>query len=123
SDYQEPVFACQVRQEGYKVLYRPLSEVIHDDVATGGTDLSIGTKKHQDINRSRFAEKWAAELEAKPVNGELTFLRQPQTPSGKNILVIDHHVPMPDRDSGSVRMFQILKLLHRLGHRVIFVPV
>src|SRR5438270_2658900 len=29
---------------------------------------------------------------------------------------------MPDRDSGSLRMFQILKLLHRLGHRVTFVP-
>jgi len=120
--YEDTDLAFKVRQAGYKVLYQPLSEVIHYEGATGGTDLSIGTKKHQDINRSRFAEKWAAELEAKPVNGELTFLRQPQTPSGKNILVIDHHVPMPDRDSGSVRMFQILKLLHRLGHRVTFVP-
>jgi len=120
--YEDTDLAFKVRQAGYKVLYQPLSEVIHYEGATGGTDLSSGTKKHQDINRSRFAEKWAAELEAKPVNGELTFLRQPQMPSGKNILVIDHHVPMPDRDSGSLRMFQILKLLHRLGHRVTFVP-
>src|SRR4030095_14535998 len=38
-------------------------------------------------------------------------------------LVIDHHLPMPDRDSGSLRMFQILKLLrHQLGHRVTFIP-
>ena len=29
---------------------------------------------------------------------------------------------MPDRDSGSVRMSQILNILHRLGHRVTFVP-
>jgi glycosyltransferase involved in cell wall biosynthesis len=29
---------------------------------------------------------------------------------------------MPDRDSGSLRMFQILKILHRLGHRVTFLP-
>ena len=120
--YEDTDLAFKVRQAGYKVLYQPLSEVIHYEGATGGTDLSSGTKKHQDINRSRFAQKWATELEAKPVNGELTFLRQPQTPSGKNILVIDHHVPMPDRDSGSLRMFQILKLLHRLGHRVTFVP-
>ena len=120
--YEDTDLAFKVRQAGYKVLYQPLSEVIHYEGATGGTDLSRGTKKHQDINRSRFAGKWAAELEAKPVNGELTFLRQPQTPSGKSILVIDHHVPTPDRDSGSLRMFQILKLLHRLGHRVTFVP-
>src|SRR5205807_3616436 len=39
-----------------------------------------------------------------------------------SILVIDHHVPTPDRDSGSLRMFQILKLLHALGHRVTFIP-
>src|SRR5262249_22249757 len=26
------------------------------------------------------------------------------------------------RDSGSLRMFQILKLLHQLGHRVTFIP-
>ena len=29
---------------------------------------------------------------------------------------------MPDRDSGSLRMFQILKILHGLGHRVTFLP-
>src|SRR6476660_4167218 len=29
---------------------------------------------------------------------------------------------MPDRDSGSLRMFQILKILHQLGHRLTFLP-
>src|SRR5438045_7100155 len=58
----------------------------------------------------------------KPSNGDVTFLQQARNPSGKNILVIDHHLPMPDRDSGSLRMFQILKLLHELGHRVTFIP-
>jgi len=29
---------------------------------------------------------------------------------------------MPDRDSGSLRMFQILRLLHQMGHRVTFIP-
>jgi glycosyltransferase involved in cell wall biosynthesis len=58
---------------------------------------------------------------ARPVNGDVAFLRQPP-PDRKNILVIDHHLPMPDRDSGSLRMFQILKLLHELGHRVTFIP-
>ena len=56
-----------------------------------------------------------------PVSGDLSFLQQPP-PGRKNILVIDHHVPMPDKDSGSVRMFQILKLLHQLGHRITFIP-
>jgi glycosyltransferase involved in cell wall biosynthesis len=57
----------------------------------------------------------------KPAISDLAFLRQPP-PGRKNILVIDHHLPMPNRDSGSLRMFQILKLLHELGHRVTFIP-
>ncbi len=120
--YEDTDLAFKVRRAGYKVFYQPLSEVIHYEGATGGTDISAGAKKYQDINRSKFAEKWAAELIAKPANGDLVSLRQAQKGSGKNILVIDHHVPFPDRDSGSLRMFQILKILHQLGHRVTFIP-
>jgi O-antigen biosynthesis protein len=119
--YEDTDLAFKVRRAGYKVLYQPLSEVIHYEGATGGTDLSAGAKKHQDINRSTFAETWAAELMTKPANGDLALLRQ-LPPGRKNIVVIDHHLPMPDRDSGSLRMFQILKLLHQLGHRITFIP-
>ena len=119
--YEDTDLCFKVRKAGYRVLYQPLSEVIHYEGATGGTDLATGAKKHQDINRSTFAETWVNELMAKPVNGDVVFLRRP--PAGrKSILVIDHHLPMPDRDSGSLRMFQILKLLRGFGHRVIFIP-
>lgn len=120
--YEDTDLAFKVRRAGYRVLYQPLSEVIHYEGATGGTDISTGAKKHQEINRSTFAEVWTNELAKRPANGDVTFLHRPRTPSGKNILVIDHHLPMPDRDSGSLRMFQILKILQRLGHRVTFLP-
>jgi GT2 family glycosyltransferase/glycosyltransferase involved in cell wall biosynthesis len=119
--YEDTDLSFKVRRAGHKVLYQPLSEVIHYEGVTGGVDLSTGTKKHQEINRATFAETWAVELMTKPATGDLTFLNQ-APPGGKNILVIDHHVPMPDRDSGSLRMFQILKLLHQLAHRVTFIP-
>jgi GT2 family glycosyltransferase/glycosyltransferase involved in cell wall biosynthesis len=120
--YEDTDLSFKVRKAGYRVFYQPLSEVIHYEGATGGTDVSTGTKKHQAINRSTFAETWAVELMTKPAIGDLAFLRQPP-PGRKNILVIDHHLPMPDRDSGSLRMFQILKLLRQqLGHRVTFIP-
>ncbi|OLB45059.1 MAG: hypothetical protein AUF68_03055 [Verrucomicrobia bacterium 13_1_20CM_54_28] len=119
--YEDTDLAFKVRKAGYRVLYQPLSEVIHYEGATGGTDLSTGAKKHQEINRSTFAEKWAAELMTKPAHGDLAPL-QLAPPDRKNILVIDHHVPMPDKDSGSLRMFQILKILRQLGHRITFVP-
>jgi GT2 family glycosyltransferase/glycosyltransferase involved in cell wall biosynthesis len=119
--YEDTDLAFKVRRAGYKVLYQPLSEVIHYEGVTGGIDLSTGTKKHQEINRSSFAETWAAELMARPAPGDLAFLHQP-APGRKNILVIDHHLPMSDKDAGSVRMFHILNILHQLGHRVTFVP-
>jgi GT2 family glycosyltransferase/glycosyltransferase involved in cell wall biosynthesis len=119
--YEDTDLAFKMRQARYKVLYQPFSEVIHYEGATGGTDLNAGAKRHQEIHRSIFAEAWADELMTMPVSGDLSFLQQPP-PGRKNILVIDHHVPMPDKDSGSVRMFQILKLLHQLGHRITFIP-
>ncbi|HEU0274441.1 MAG TPA: glycosyltransferase [Candidatus Udaeobacter sp.] len=118
--YEDTDLAFKVRRAGYNVLYQPLSEVVHYEGATGGTDLASGTKKHQEINRLVFAEKWAAELKTKPANSDMSFLRQASR-GKKNILVIDHHAPKPDHDSGSLRMFQILKLLHQLGHRITFV--
>jgi GT2 family glycosyltransferase/glycosyltransferase involved in cell wall biosynthesis len=119
--YEDTDLSFKVRRAGYKVLYQPLSEVVHYEGVTGGTDVTSGTKKHQEINRSTFAEAWAAELMTKPASGNLAFLQQPP-PGRKSILVIDHHIPMPDRDSGSVRMFQVLKLLRQLGDRVTFIP-
>jgi len=119
--YEDTDLAFKVHQAGYKVLYQPLSEVIHYEGATGGTNLSAGTKKHQAINRSTFAETWAAELATRPGNGDLAFLKQ-APPGRKKILVIDHHLPMSDKDAGSVRMFHILNILHQLGHRVTFIP-
>jgi O-antigen biosynthesis protein len=119
--YEDTDLSFKVRRAGYKVLYQPLSEVVHYEGATGGTDLAIGTKKHQHINRSIFAEAWAAELVVRPANGDLALLRRPST-GRKNILVIDHYIPSPDRDSGSLRIFQILKILRQLGHCVTFIP-
>jgi GT2 family glycosyltransferase/glycosyltransferase involved in cell wall biosynthesis/regulator of replication initiation timing len=119
--YEDTDLAFKVRKAGYKVFYQPLSEIIHYEGATGGTDLSTGTKKHQDINRLTFADTWATELDAKPVTGDFTFLSAPPT-GKKSILVIDHHLPMPEKDAGSLRMFHILNILRRLGHRVTFVP-
>jgi GT2 family glycosyltransferase/glycosyltransferase involved in cell wall biosynthesis len=119
--YEDTDLSFKVRDLGYRVLYQPCSEVIHYEGATGGTDTSTGTKKHQELNRETFTERWAAELRRKPQVGDVALAQQPP-PGCKNILVIDHYVPMPDRDSGSLRMFQILRLLHELGHHVSFLP-
>jgi GT2 family glycosyltransferase/glycosyltransferase involved in cell wall biosynthesis len=119
--YEDTDLCFKVRDRGFRVMYQPCSEVIHHEGITGGKDNSAGAKKHQEINHATFVARWAQELANRPANGDLaSFLRGP-TPGTKNILVVDHHMPMPDRDSGSLRMFQILKLLHQIDHRVTFI--
>lgn len=41
--------------------------------------------------------------------------------TGINILVIDRHVPFFDRDAGSYRMFNLLKIFSELGYNVTFI--
>jgi GT2 family glycosyltransferase/glycosyltransferase involved in cell wall biosynthesis len=119
--YEDADLAFKVAQRGRKVLYQPLSVVIHHEGMTGGTDLSAGTKRFQDINRATFTTAWAQVLTKKPVNGDLRTYETPKN-GQKRILVIDHHLPLIDRDSGSLRMFRILTILRQLGHRVTFIP-
>jgi glycosyltransferase involved in cell wall biosynthesis len=38
------------------------------------------------------------------------------------VVVIDHRIPTPDRDSGSFRMMEIIRAIMRRGHRVTLIP-
>jgi glycosyltransferase involved in cell wall biosynthesis len=40
----------------------------------------------------------------------------------REVLVIDHRLPTPDRDSGSVRMMELIRAIARRGHPVTFIP-
>ena len=46
----------------------------------------------------------------------------PPAPKRRRILVIDVSTPRPDRDSGSVRAFNLLRALRQAGHAVDFLP-
>jgi GT2 family glycosyltransferase/glycosyltransferase involved in cell wall biosynthesis len=119
--YEDTDLAFKVKQSGRKVLYQPLSVVVHYEGVTSGIDTSSGVKKYQAVNRTTFTTAWANVLADKPENGDLVSYESAKT-GKRRVLVIDHHLPMPDRDSGSLRMFQILSILHRLGHHVTFIP-
>ena len=44
----------RAKQAGHKVIYQPLSEVIHLEDATSGTSEETGTKAYQKTNRQKF---------------------------------------------------------------------
>jgi GT2 family glycosyltransferase len=121
--YEDTDLCFAIREMGYQVLYQPQSNVIHYEGITSGTDLASGTKQYQVINQTKFREKWSKvltkHLDNDPNNVPKAARRLQGTPT---ILVIDSYVPLYDRESGCVRLLNILKLLLNLGYSVIFFP-
>ena len=121
--YEDTDLCFAIRELGYQVLYQPQSNVIHYEGITSGTDLSSGTKQYQVINQTKFREKWSKVLTKHLDNDANNVPKAARRLQGNpTILVIDSYVPLYDRESGCVRLLNILKLLLNLGYSVIFFP-
>lgn len=117
--------AFAVREKGYKVMYQPLSEVVHFESISHGAEkieegkLSITSVRL--LNQKKLYEKWKDVLlkEHFP-NGQNVFNARDRSAGKKTILVIDHYVPEFDKDAGSKTVFQYLELLVALNFNVKF---
>jgi O-antigen biosynthesis protein len=119
--YEDTDMCFEARERGLRVLYEPAAVVVHIEGATAGNDPDVGHKRYQEQNRHTFVAKWRSRLESEhsypaPANARIAADRH----SGQHVLVIDHRVPMWDRDSGSLRMLRIMQALIGLGARVTF---
>ncbi|MEO5628539.1 MAG: glycosyltransferase [Thermomonas sp.] len=119
--YEDTDLAFAVRAAGLRVLYQPRAVVVHDEGATAGTDLASGAKAGQVRNQQVFAEKWRDELARQLAPGSiptpaLLHRRKPQ------VLIIDALTPQPDRDSGSLRLVNLMRMLIHEGVHVVFLP-
>ncbi|MEO6227720.1 MAG: glycosyltransferase, partial [Thermomonas sp.] len=119
--YEDTDLAFAVRAAGRRVLYQPEAVVVHDEGTTAGTDPSSGTKAAQVRNQHVFAAKWGDALAAQLSPGSiptpaLLHRRQPQ------VLIIDDRPPQPDRDSASLRLINLMRMLIADGAHVVFLP-
>jgi GT2 family glycosyltransferase len=117
--YEDTDLAMKVRAEGLRVLYQPASTVVHFEGVTSGTDEGSGIKAHQAVNREKFLERWKQQLAAHPAPDAGVRLACEHR-AAHRVLVIDACTPMPDRDSGSLRMLNLLALLREEGCAVSF---
>ncbi|MEG2428591.1 MAG: glycosyltransferase [Clostridium sp.] len=116
--------AFAVRKAGYRVVYQPLSKVIHFEGISNGTDVNgSGLKRYQVENSEKLKEKWSDEFAKQCVNtGNPNPFRARERSMGKKmILVIDHYVPTFDKDAGSKTTYQYLKMFLKKGYTVKFV--
>ncbi len=119
--YEDTDLAFAVRAAGLRVLYQPQAVVAHDEGTSAGTDPTSGMKSAQVRNQQVFADKWRDALAVQlPPNTiptpALLHRRQPQ------VLIIDALTPQPDRDSGSLRLVNLISMLIADGAHVVFLP-
>lgn len=120
--YEDTDLAFEVRKHGYKVMYQPLSRVVHFEGVSNGTDVGTGLKHYQQLNFEKFYEKWKDVLEAdQDVNGENVFTAKDRSNHKKHILVVDHYVPHYDHDAGGRCTYMYLQLFVRMGLQVTFI--
>ena len=119
--YEDTDLAFAVRRLGLRVYYEPTSTVIHCEGISAGTDLDRGMKRYQAINQATFVAKWKAELSAQPPTNT-PLARAIRWRARGRVLVVDAMTPEPTRDSGSLRLCAILRLLGEQGWSTAFLP-
>lgn len=120
--YDDVDLAFTLRERGLRVVYQPRAVVVHHEGVSHGTDETSGIKAYQGINRLKIVERWGRRLAEHLDQDPALVERAARRGTRGIVVVVDHHVPRPDEDSGSVRMFGLLTTLRRLGWYVIFVP-
>ncbi|MFK7977657.1 MAG: glycosyltransferase, partial [Halioglobus sp.] len=120
--YEDTDLCFATRALNYKVIYQPNARIIHFGGASAGKETTSGYKRFQDINQHKFVEKWESVLAESHVLSSAGTHHARQRGGKEHILIVDHYVPMFDRDSGSQRMLSMVQILLDMGYRVSFWP-
>jgi len=121
--YEDTDFCFSIRYLlGKKVVYQPLSTVVHfEGVSSGKIAIGNNVKSYQEINKLTFFKKWAVPLSSNHQFQEFTKAANKFLPL-KKILVMDSYLPCYDKESGSNRLFKLIAIFKKIGYHVVFVP-
>jgi GT2 family glycosyltransferase len=113
--------AFRIRSLGRKVLYQPMSCIIHHEGVTSGTDPRSGAKAHQVTNARKFFERWRETLREHPEPGHAAD-RAKDRGIAAEVLFVDACTPMPDQDAGSITAMGFMRIFQSFGFKVTFIP-
>lgn len=119
--YEDTDLAFRVRAAGHEVYYQPLSVVVHFEGISAGRDecAETGLKRFQRINQARFRERWAEALADHCARSE-DLERAKERRVERRAFIVDNYMVTPDRESGSLRMLNLFRILQSLGYKVTF---
>lgn len=114
--------ASRAREAGLKIYYQPASKVIHLNGATSRRTAAQGIAVHQVTNEEIFRKKERTALQNQQGRWEPgRVLTHGET--RRHILVLDACTPAPDKDSGSLDLYNELRIMVQLGYHVDFIPL
>lgn len=117
--YEETDFCQRLKYEQkLNIYYQPKSEIIHfENISYTGKDSGkeVLLQKNREIFRSRWDKYFTNEkfLDGTTITNFNAHYKKP------NILILEENMPKPDKDSGSRRLFEIIKILQKNNHRII----
>ena len=121
--YEDTDLAFRVRYEkNLKVVYQPLSVVVHFEGKSNGTDTNSGLKAYQVTNGKKFYERWKNVLQENQTTTDNLFLARDRSQNKKTLLFIDAIMLTFDKDTGSRVSFQYLQFFRKAGLNVKFLP-
>jgi len=112
--------ALKLRARGYRVIYQPLSIVVHFEGMTSGKDTSSGVKSYQIQNNKKLFHRWHKELKQRPLSGHDVDNTKDRDYKFR-VLVIDSLTPTPDQDAGSVTAFNMMLLFKAMHFQITFI--
>ena len=119
--YEDTDLAMAVQDLGYRVLMQPIAKVIHYEGISSGRDNDTGPKRFQERNARLFCSKWQRQLQSHAENGTAVWHERNRGRVGR-ILVMEASLPTPDRDAGSLYIYNLLNDLLALGWDVSYLP-
>jgi GT2 family glycosyltransferase len=123
--YEDTDYCFKLRSHGFRIIYQPASIVVHREGATAGKDEHSGVKRFQSANRQKFVDTWRRSLQAQPASTLLTrkalHRHVTRQPSARRVLIWSPIVPEHDKESGSRRVFDVIRYFLTLGCVVTYV--
>jgi GT2 family glycosyltransferase/glycosyltransferase involved in cell wall biosynthesis len=113
--------AFRVRAAGLRTVVQPLSQLLHFEGISSGTDLGSGVKAYQVDNLRKLRERWAGVLATHRDNADQPELEK-ERHVVRRVLFVDKTTPTPSEDAGSVVADEILQGMVAAGCKVTFVP-
>lgn len=120
--YAEDVdLAFRIRARGLRTVVQPLSQLLHFEGVSSGTDTTQGAKAYQVENLRKLHERWHETLQGHRDNADRPELEK-ERGVARRMLFVDLVTPTPKEDAGSLVAVEMMNAFRDNGCKITFIP-